>query len=229
MFKKIIALSFTFIVFVLSILSVSAVELPDETKKCTLTLTCSKPDCTYTIYKVGVLDTTNKDSENRRYIVDESILNVSSKFSETIEDKDIRNFITSLDDEFSEMPKNTKVLGRFDSNNSPSTVFFNLEHGLYFIKATEVPDGYVCTSSFGVALPYYNDGEWKYSSGFDDFAGYIIEEPKNVQHFDFKFILAWIIVFLGIAIVVSSCIITPMISICQRNKNKRNDLYDEYP
>ena len=134
----------------------------DETKKVSITLNCSKPGYTFTVYKVAELKTT----ENPYKTGYDSLI---PSISDEILSGKTSNVLSALDG-LSSIPSTASTVGTFTTSaTSVKKTFSSLAQGLYYIKATNYPAGVKSVTNSVVSLPYYNNG-WVYSVNDIDLA-----------------------------------------------------------
>lgn len=139
-------------------MAVSAAEHLDTSKKVSFDVICAKPGYTFTVYKVGTLDTTYTSPYETKYTslvdaIDDAVLNGKTA-----------DALAALD-ALTVMPAEATVVGTFTSSASTTTKQFeNLDQGIYYIKATNYPAGVTSVTNSLVALPYYNQdaNSWEY-------------------------------------------------------------------
>lgn len=134
----------------------------DETKKVSITLNCSKPGYTFTVYKVAELKTT----ENPYKTGYDSLI---PSISDEILSGKTANILSALDG-LSSIPSTASTVGTFTTSaTSVKKTFSSLAQGMYYIKATNYPAGVKSVTNSVVSLPYYNNG-WVYSVNDIDLA-----------------------------------------------------------
>lgn len=134
----------------------------DETKKVSITLNCSKPGYTFTVYKVAELKTT----ENPYKTGYDSLI---PSISDEILSGKTSSVLSALDG-LSSIPSTASTVGTFTTSaTSVKKTFSSLAQGMYYIKATNYPAGVKSVTNSVVSLPYYNNG-WVYSVNAIDLA-----------------------------------------------------------
>lgn len=137
-------------------MAVSAAEHLDTSKKVSFDVICAKPGYTFTVYKVGTLDTTYTSPYETKYTslvdaIDDAVLNGKTA-----------DALAALD-ALATMPAEAPVVGTFTTSASTTTKDFeNLAQGIYYIKATNYPAGVTSVTNSLVALPYYDGTNWIY-------------------------------------------------------------------
>jgi len=139
-------------------MAVSAAEHLDTSKKVSFDVVCAKPGYTFTVYKVGTLDTTYTSPYETKYTslvdaIDDAVLNGKTA-----------DALAALD-ALTTMPAEAPVVGTFTTSASSTTkTFSNLDQGIYYIKATNYPAGVTSVTNSLIALPYYNQDAnvWEY-------------------------------------------------------------------
>lgn len=136
----------------------SASTLLDESKKGSISMTCDKPGYTFTVYNVATLDSTSTSPYETAY------KSLVPSISNSILSGDTKGILKALDS-ISSMPSTAKSVGTFTtSQTSTSKNLTNLEHGIYYIKATNFPAGVKSVTNSVIALPYFNGADWIYDS-----------------------------------------------------------------
>lgn len=152
--KKVLSLVLIATLLVISSIPfASAVELLDESKKVSISLSCGKTGYTFEVFKVGTLNTTDSSPYETSYNA------LVSDISNALNDGDTATMLSTLD-------KSTLVGAETQgtwttSATSTTKTFANLEQGVYYVKAINYPAGVKSITNSVVALPYYNNG-WVY-------------------------------------------------------------------
>lgn len=147
----------------------SAATLLDESKSVSVTLNCSKPGYTFTVYKVAKLESTSKSPYETKYT------SFVPEISDEIMSGDTKSILSKLDD-IETMPSTAPVQYKWTTTATSTSVTANLfGQGIYYIKATNYPAGVKAVTNSVVALPYYNDG-WVYSVPAINLASKVVED-----------------------------------------------------
>lgn len=153
--KRILSIIIAMMIIAMSVLAVSAASYDTNTKS-SFSVTCTKPGYTFTVYKVADLVSTTTPTYETKY---DSLV---SEISDEILTGDTSAVLSALDD-VAEMPSTATVVGTYKSDDGNKATFNNLDHGIYYIKATNFPAGVKSVTNSVVSLPYYDGTTWQYS------------------------------------------------------------------
>lgn len=135
----------------------SAATLLDESKTVSLTLNCSKPGYTFTIYKVAKLESTNSSPYETKYT------SFVPEISDEIMSGDSKSILSKLD-ALETIPNTAPVQKTWTTTATSTSVTANLYgQGIFYIKATSYPAGVKSVENSVVALPYFSNNSWVYS------------------------------------------------------------------
>lgn len=157
--KKLFSAILVVVLIITTMLSTSlfagAASYSTDTKG-SFSVTCTKAGYTFTVYKVAELVSTTSSPFETKYN------SLVPEISESILAGNTATVLAALDD-VSEMPTTATVIGTYNSDNSGVANFTNLDHGIYYIKATNYPAGVKSVTNSVVSLPYYDGTTWQYS------------------------------------------------------------------
>ncbi len=117
------------------------------------TLECSKPDYTFTVYKVADYEQVDVSPYETKYV------SLVSDVSDAILAGDVTNstatstLLAALD---ASSLTGAVNIGTYNSNDSATKTFSNQDKGIYYVKATNYPAGVQSVTNSVFALPYYN-------------------------------------------------------------------------
>lgn len=153
--KRIFAMIIAVALIVVSMFAVGAASYDTNTKG-SFSVTCTKPGYTFTVYKVAELVSTTTSTFETKY---DSLV---PEIADEILSGDTSAVLSALDG-VAEMPATATVIGTYKSDDSGVANFTNLDHGIYYIKATNFPAGVKSVTNSVVSLPYYDGTTWQYT------------------------------------------------------------------
>ncbi|MBQ7810764.1 MAG: SpaH/EbpB family LPXTG-anchored major pilin [Clostridia bacterium] len=153
--KRIFAMIIAVALIVVSMFAVGAASYDTNTKG-SFSVTCTKPGYTFTVYKVADLLSTTTSTFETKY---DSLV---PEIADEILSGDTSAVLSALDG-VAEMPSTATVIGTYKSDDSGVANFTNLDHGIYYIKATNFPAGVKSVTNSVVSLPYYDGTTWQYT------------------------------------------------------------------
>ena len=171
-FKLLSTLMAVMLIILSSIPFASAAELLDTSKKVSITLNCDKPGYTFTVYKVGTLNSTTSSAYETKY---NSLI---PAISDSILEGDSADALAVLDK--TTIPTNIQSVTWETSASSTTKTIPTLPQGIYYIKATSYPAGVKSVTNSIVALPYYN-GEWVYEIPAIDLATKVLDDEAHTE------------------------------------------------
>lgn len=137
-------------------------KLLDSTRKVNLTLNCTKPGYTFTVYKVAKLGT---EESATKY----ASLNTAYGIDDALTSGDNAALLSALDKvALSKLTPNS--VGSFTSSaTATSKSFTGLTQGIYYVRATKYPAGTTKVKNSVYALPYYKEStaSWTYSGSIN--------------------------------------------------------------
>ena len=140
----------------------NANKLLNSSKTVTLTLNCTKPGYTFTVYKVATLGTsasaTKYTSLNSAYGIDSALTSGNNAALLSALDKVALSNLTP------------NAVGSFTSSaTATSKNFTGLAQGIYYVKATKYPAGTTKVTNSVIALPYYKSStaSWTYTGSIN--------------------------------------------------------------
>jgi len=154
-YKRIFAMIIAVALIVVSMFAVGAASYDTNTKG-SFSVTCTKPGYTFTVYKVADLVSTTTSTFETKY---DSLV---PEIADEILSGDTSAVLSALDG-VAEMPATATVIGTYKSDDSGVANFTNLDHGIYYIKATNFPAGVKSVTNSVVSLPYYDGTTWQYT------------------------------------------------------------------
>lgn len=173
LFKLVPVLMAVIFVILSSIPFASAAELLDSTKKVSITLKCSKPGYTFTVYKVGTLNSTTTTPYETKYT------SLVPAISASVLEGDSAAALAVLDK--TTIPTTAPTVGSWTTTAASTTkTFSNLAQGIYYIKATSYPAGVKSVTNSIVALPYFN-GEWVYTISAINLATKVLDDEAKTE------------------------------------------------
>lgn len=135
----------------------SAATLLDDSKAVSVTLNCSKPGYTFTIYKVAKLESTNSIPYETKYT------SFVPEISDEIMSGDTKSILSKLDD-IATMPSTAPIQKTWTTTTSSKSTTANVYgQGIFYIRATSYPAGVKSITNSVVALPYFSNNSWVYS------------------------------------------------------------------
>lgn len=153
--KRIFAMIIAVALIIISMFAVGAASYSTDTKG-SFSVTCTKAGYTFTVYKVADLVSTTTSPFETKY---DSLV---PEIADEILSGDTSAVLSALDG-VTEMPETATVIGTYKSDDSGVANFTNLDHGIYYIKATNFPAGVKSVTNSVVSLPYYDGTTWQYS------------------------------------------------------------------
>lgn len=155
--KKISKVLSLFLIATLLVISsipfVSAVELLDESKIVSISLSCGKTGYTFEVFKVATLDSTSTSPYETSY--NALVTDIDAALAEG----DTATILSILD---GSTLTGAESQGTWSTSATSTTkTFSNLAQGVYYIKAINYPAGVKSVTNSVVALPYYDNG-WVY-------------------------------------------------------------------
>lgn len=174
LFKLVPVLMAVIFVILSSIPFASAAELLDSTKKVSITLKCSKPGYTFTVYKVGTLNSTTTTPYETKYT------SLVPAISSSVLEGDSAAALEALD-KLTTIPTTASTVGSWTTSATSTTkTFSSLAQGIYYVKATSYPAGVKSVTNSIVALPYFN-GEWVYTISAIDLATKVLDDEAKTE------------------------------------------------
>lgn len=149
---------------------VSAATLLDESKAVSVTLNCSKPGYTFTVYKVAKLESMSSTPYETKYT------SFVPEISDEIMGGDTKSILSKLDN-IETMPNTAPVQQIWTSSATATTITVKLYgQGIYYIKATNYPAGVKAVTNSVVALPYFSNNNWVYNVPAINLANKVVED-----------------------------------------------------
>ncbi len=175
--KKYFKLPTIFLVVMLVVLSsifcTFAAELLDSNRKVSITLNCTKPGYTFTVYEVATLDSKNSTPYETKYT------SLIPAISASVLAGDSAAALKALD-RMETIPETAPAVGSWSTETNTTKTFANLAQGIYYIKAVNYPAGVKAVTNSIVALPYY-DNDWIYSVPAIDLATKVVDEVPETN------------------------------------------------
>lgn len=153
----------------------SAAELLNTEKAVSLTLNCSKPGYTFTVYKVATLDHTTSSTYETKYT------SLVSEIDSSVLDGETADILEALDN-VDTLPSAATVVGTFTSSATEITkTISGLAQGIYYVRATNFPAGVKSVTNSVVALPYFDGDEWQYSIPAINLAEKVVDDKSITE------------------------------------------------
>lgn len=175
-FKKTISviMAVMILLMTMTVCGVSAAEMLDTSAETSVTLKCTKPGYTFTVYQVGTLDSTSTSPYETSY--KSSIPSISNG----ILSGNTSDILSALD-KIETMPSTAKAVGTFTSSAALTSKTLELEQGIFYIRATNFPAGVKSVTNSVVALPYFDGDEWVYSVDNVELATKVVDEVPETH------------------------------------------------
>lgn len=171
-FKKIFAAILCIALLIVSTFATSAAIDSSEVIK--FTVNCTKPGYTFTVYKVADLVSTTASPYETRY---DSLI---PEIADEILTGDTAALLAALDG-VQTMPTTVETVGTYDSDDSATATFTNLDMGIYYIKATNYPAGVKSVRNSVVSLPYYDGADWQYTISNIELATKVVDGSVTTE------------------------------------------------
>lgn len=174
-FTKIIMVMIIAVMMVMTTIPfASAATALDTTQKTTITLSCAKPGYTFEVFKVANLTTSTSPYEVK-------YTSLVPAISSAVLNGNTATILKSLDN-LDEIPSTAPSQGTWTTSNTSTTkTFNNLAQGIYYIKAVNYPAGVTSVTNSVIALPYYNNSAWVYTSGTINLASKVVDDTPTTN------------------------------------------------
>ena len=176
-FKKTFAILLTIMIILsaFAITSVSAAELLDTSADTAITLNCSKPGYTFTVYQVATIESTSNPYETAYKSKIPSVANSILRGNSA-------SVLAALDNVFDKsLPTTAKEVGTFTTSAAVTSKTITLEQGVFYIRATNFPAGVKRVTNSVVALPYFDGNNWIYSVDDIELATKVVDEVPETH------------------------------------------------
>jgi LPXTG-motif cell wall-anchored protein len=149
MFKKILSL-----VMVAMLMCMVAIPAAFAAGNVSFTLNCSKPDYTFTVYKVADYAQSDSNAYGTQYNSLVSDVSNAILAGDMTSSTATSTLLAALD---ASSLEGAETVGTYDSTTDGATkTFSNKDKGIYYVKATNYPAGVQSVTNSVFALPYYD-------------------------------------------------------------------------